>query len=442
MPLSRKRAQYVRSILRQGPTEAGYAFFRARRRRRNRADADTDLLPSDRLVTSERFQVAAAHLDANAQVVAAQRAASATGIGTVRWFVPGFYLVWGGGVHTLLRFADHIARHHGVHNSFTVFDSDEARVVERVRAGIATAFPALAGSPVEPAGAEPAACDAAIATAWESVWPLVRFRRAPAKFVFLQDWEPDFYPAGSASAMLGEVPRLGIPAIANTAALGDAYRAEGGSAVSFQPAVDHDVFSPPISPRPDGPVRLVFYGRPRTPRNAFGLGLETLRRVKQRYGEGVEILCVGEDWDPGQYGVAAVLTNVGMLESLEAVADLYRSCDIGLVFMLTRHPSYQPLEFMACGTATVTNDNPYTSWLLEHEHTALVSPPLPDLVAAQIGRLVEDPMLRTRITSAGSERVAGTRWEDEFERVWRTITGELPFAEPLTDARRSVAPRG
>ena len=96
-------------------------------------------------------------------------------------------------------------------------------------------------------------------------------------------------------------------------------------------------------------MRIFFYGRPWNSRNAFGLGLRSLRLVKERYGERVEIVSAGEGWSPGQYGVADVLENRGLLESLDAVAELYRSCHVGLVFMLTRHPSYQPLEFMASG---------------------------------------------------------------------------------------------
>ena len=35
-----KRFRHILTTLRRGPTEAGYAFFRARRRRRNLADGD------------------------------------------------------------------------------------------------------------------------------------------------------------------------------------------------------------------------------------------------------------------------------------------------------------------------------------------------------------------------------------------------------------------
>jgi len=424
--LDRKRLRYIRAILRRGPTEAGYAYFRARRRRRNAGDDEPRLLPSDRLVLSAGFAVSAEEVEANARTLSEQAEAGEIDIRTIQWYVPGFHLVWGGGVHTLLRFADHVARNHGVENRFCVFDSDDPAVVERVRAAMAEAFPALAGSEVAPRAAQPRACDAAIATAWESAWRLVRFRGAKAKFMFVQDWEPDFYPAGSASAMLTEAARLGIPGIVNTPALADAYRAHGSPAVSFVPAVDTRRFRPAQSTA-SGPVRIVFYGRPGTARNAFGLGLAALRLVKERHGDAVQIVCAGEDFSAGQFGAGDILENLGQLHSLDAVAELYRSCHVGLVFMLTRHPSYQPLEFMASGVATVTNENPYTAWLLHHDQNALLAPPVPALVAAQVDRLISEPDLRARIARAGRATVEPVGWDDQFERVWQTMTGRLPW---------------
>jgi len=431
--LDRKRLRYIRAILRRGPTEAGYAYFRARRRRRNAGDDEPRLLPSDRLVLSAGFAVSAEEVEANARTLSEQAEAGEIDIRTIQWYVPGFHLVWGGGVHTLLRFADHVARRHGVENRFCVFDDHDPKMVQRVRSRIADAFPALAGSSVTGPSVELEPCDAAVATAWESAWRLVRFRDARAKFVFVQDWEPDFYPAGSASAMLTEVARLGIPAIANTEALARVWRSHGSPAVAFRPAVDTERFRPAESCR-EGPVRIFFYGRPNTARNAFGLGLSTLRRVKETHGDSVQIVCAGEAWSPGMYGVGDVLENLGMLESLDEVAELYRSCDIGLVFMLTRHPSYQPLEFMASGVATVSNQNPDTDWLLRHDKTALTAPPVPALIAAQIDRLVVDPELRERLAVAGRKEAAVADWVTEFERVWLTMTGERAF-DPMNTTK-------
>ena len=73
------------------------------------------------------------------------------------------------------------------------------------------------------------------------------------------------------------------------------------------------------------------------------------------------------------FGLKGRVRNLGVLSSLDEVAALYRSCDIGLVFMHTKHPSYQPLEFMASGMATVSNINPATAWLLRDGENCLLA---------------------------------------------------------------------
>ncbi len=415
-----KRSRHIWTTLRRGPTEAGYAFFRARRRRRNLADEEPQLRAADLDLED---------IEANANVLRTYAALDALEIGAVQWFLPWFHLATGGGVHTALRLAAHLADRHGVAQRFCIYDREDSAGARDIAGKATTAFPALAAASFEPAGTPLGDADAAIATTWESAFSLVRFRAARAKFFLVQDWEPDFHPAGAASAMLGEAAHLGIPGIVNTPGLADAYRAAGSPAIAFTPAVDPR-YRPPETPRaPDAPVRIFFYGRPATPRNAFGLGLAALRRVKARFGDRVEIVCAGEDWNPGQYGAADVLSNRGMLEDLDEVAALYRSCDVGLCFMLTRHPSYQPLEFMASGMATVSNRNPHTAWLLRHEDNALLADPLPALVADQVGRLVEDPQLRARLAGAGRTEVTGRSWEDELERVWGAMTKSGPGFE-------------
>jgi glycosyltransferase involved in cell wall biosynthesis len=436
----RRRVRYVWQIARRGPTEVGYAYFRARRRRRNLADAELELTDSDRLVLEGDYDVDAADLAATSDVVSGWERRGRLEVRSIQWFLPWFHLVWGGGVHTVLRFADRFARAHDVANRFCVYNRGDERSARGVAALIAEAFPALGDAPVVAGAAELGESDAAIATAWTSAFPLVRHQRTRAKFFFVQDHEPTFYPAGAAAAVLEQAARFGLPGIVNTAGLADLYRSYGNPSVSFVPAVDTRRYRPAEGPRGVGAVRIFFYGRPSQPRNAFGLGLTALRLVKARFGERVQIVCAGEDWNPGQYGAADVLENLGQLRDLDAVARLYRSCDVGLCFMLTPHPSYLPLELMASEVATVSNDNPHTAWLLRHEENCLLSPPLPASVADQVGRLVEDPDLRARVARAGRDEVTRVRWEDQIERVWEAMTArpEAFTTEPETTPAQRV----
>jgi glycosyltransferase involved in cell wall biosynthesis len=447
---SATRRRYIWAIVKQGPTEIGYAYFRARRRRRNRADDEPLLSESDQLALSGSFDATDEALAANAALIDAYRRAAPFEIRSVQWFLPFFHHVYFGGTHTLLRFADHFARVHGVDNRFHCYDVGPGPV-PALREKVASAFPALARSPFTSAGeVDPRSlpeCDAAIATLWTSAYPVMHMRQARSKFYFVQDNEQQFYAAGAAAALAEETYRFGLPGIVNTPGLAEVYRSYGNPAVSFVPAVDLHRYHPPLEPRdPSAPVRVFFYARPKTPRNAFGIGLAALAQLKERCGDRVEIVCAGEAWNPAQFGVADRIRNLGVLGSLVDVAALYRSCDIGLVFMGTKHPSYQPFEFMASGMATVSNVNPATSWLLRDGENCLLSPPLPTPVAERLARLVDEPDLRARIQAAGLEEVRQYRWEEQIDRVWRAMRRDddtfAPAAVSATALRRSAALRG
>jgi O-antigen biosynthesis protein len=451
--MNAERLRYLWALARLGPTEAGYRYLRRRRRDKNLTEPDA-LSEGDRLATSGLFDVLPGELEANAAIMRGYEELDELDIRTVQWFLPFFTHAGFAGVYTILRFADYFAREHGVENRFCIYDAPGRETHRTIARKIGAAFPALADCEVtqwqrDRAGDAPFAhlrpADAAVATFWTSAYPVLGFNDCRAKFYFVQDFEPAFYPAGSGWALAEETWYFGFPGIVNTPGLAEVYRQYGNAAASFVPAVDTARYHPPERrPSQDGgPVKVFFYGRPNQPRNAFGLGLATLEKVRERFGAEVQIVSAGADWHPGAYGVLGKVENLGVLP-LEAVADLYRSCDIGLAFMLTKHPSYQPLEFMASGMVTVTNANPATEWLLRHDENALVAPPAPSLVADQIARAVEDPGLRARIAETALAEVRAARWPDQFERVWGAMTKRGEPFEPgeVTAARRPTAPRG
>lgn len=419
------RRDHIITIVKRGPTEIGYAYFRARRRRRNIRDDEPELSESDQLALSGAFDLTDAARAANAKLIERYRQSEPFAIRTIQWFLPFFHHVFFGGVYTVLRFADHFAREHGVENRFHCYDVGPD-AVRAMAAKVADAFPALTGavftSPALVALRDLPPSDAAIATLWSSAYPLLHLRSARSKFYFVQDNEPEFYPAGSASALAEETYKFGLPGIVNTPGLAEVYRGYGNPAVSFVPAVDLERYHPsPVARDPAAPVRVFFYGRPKTSRNAFGLGLAALAEVERKCRGRVEIMCAGENWNPAAFGLEGRIRNLGVLASLDEVAQLYRSCDVGLVFMLTKHPSYQPLEFMASGMATVSNANPATNWLLRDGENCLLTSPLPTPTAERIARLVEDPELRARIAASGLEEVRRYGWEGQIERVWEAM---------------------
>ncbi|NOZ87309.1 MAG: glycosyltransferase family 4 protein [Deltaproteobacteria bacterium] len=103
------------------------------------------------------------------------------------------------------------------------------------------------------------------------------------------------------------------------------------------------------------------------------------------------------------------------------MAQLYRTCDIGLVFMFSRHPSYQPLEYMASGCVTVTNVNEANSWLFRDGRNCILAPPTVSGCVDAMRRLIDDNQLRQRIVRGGLSTVARLNWRNVEQKVCRFI---------------------
>ncbi|MCE9672708.1 glycosyltransferase [Myxococcus stipitatus] len=332
------------------------------------------------------------------------------------WFIPAFGHVYAG-IHTLFRFADLMQRRHGVRSDFVVYDKPGASPGD-FEARAAPVFPGAVGAFRVLSGASALdalpPCDLAIATYWTSAYQVLRHPRAAVRAYFVQDYEPMFFAAGTQSALAEQTYLLGFQGIFNTPGLRDTVRAlHGMDGFAFEPAVDGALFHD-RRPARTGPVRVFFYGRPGNERNGFELGLAALTRLKRELGPAVDIVTAGAEWNPESYGVRGLVTNLGVLPA-ERTAALYRECDVGLCFMFTKHPSYLPLEMMACGVTVVTNDNPANHWLLEDGDNCLLTAPTPGSVLARLRTAVMDAELRARLGARAAERVRRTSWEQQVD---------------------------
>ncbi|WP_240486882.1 glycosyltransferase [Hyalangium minutum] len=340
-------------------------------------------------------------------------------IDRICWFIPSFHHPYGG-IHTILRFADMLKRRHGAESDLVIYTNPQVTAAE-MQARASVLYP-------EPPGRfrvlrsmdevkDLPECDVAIATFWTSAYSVLEHPRAMLKAYFIQDYEPQFFTAGTYSALAEQTYRMGLYGIFNTQGLYDyvtkQYPMQG---CWFEPTVDRSIFHDRRPERRGGPVRVFFYGRPSTDRNAFELGIATLRQLKQELGPAVEIVTAGEKWDPEQYGLQGVINSLGVLP-YERTADLYRECDVGLCFMFTKHPSYLPFELMACGVTVVTNDNPANHWLLEHGKNCLLAEPTYSCVLEQLRAAVTNTALRASIRTEAAERILRTTWEEQVDRV-------------------------
>ncbi|TMC57784.1 MAG: hypothetical protein E6J26_05865, partial [Chloroflexi bacterium] len=121
-------------------------------------------------------------LDFTAEHVAAsnaiQQASAATlDIGSMTWFIPDFYNADYGGIHTLLRFANHFSEQHGVCHQFVVVGTMQE---DRIRSLIVEAFPNIVISRCLRLGSfdalqAVAPTDIAVASLWSTAYFLLRF---------------------------------------------------------------------------------------------------------------------------------------------------------------------------------------------------------------------------------------------------------------------------
>jgi O-antigen biosynthesis protein len=343
---------------------------------------------------------------------------------SVNWFIPGIDSPFYGGINTALRIADKLARDHGVQNRFVVSTEPNEGFI---RSGLAAAFPALADADItffrqgNTASLEQVPyADVSVATLWTTAYPLTHFPHTKRKFYLIQDYEPIFYPAGTNYALAEETYRLGLYGLCNTDNLLTVYRDEyGGRGMSFMPAVDQSVFHARWrhDRTPDSPATIFVYGRPGHWRNCWELAAPALEEVKRRLGNSVRIVTAGS-WAVGGGGEAD-MRRLGLLD-YRATGELYRHCDVGLALTVSRHPSYLPLELMACGVPVVAFDNPWGHWILRDGENCLLSKRTVDSLADRLERLAVDRELRLKLAKQGLADIAAGHadWDAALSGVY------------------------
>jgi glycosyltransferase involved in cell wall biosynthesis len=350
-------------------------------------------------------------------------------IHSVTWFLPDFTNAFYGGVHTILRFADAFHREYGIRCDICILGNSPTTLA---RSRIAAAFPNLAGADVivlddHRRVNELPESDAAVCTLWTTAYAVLEFNKTRRKFYFIQDDESLFYPAGSISALVEATYGFGFHGICNTVSLLERYQARNGRGEFFNPCIDPNIFhDKKRKPHQDSPPHAIFcYARPDHPRNSFELLASSLRDVKQRLGDRVSLLTAGAAWDLKEHALEGVVENLGLL-NYQTTGALYRTCDLGLVMMMTRHPSYLPMELMACGSVVITNRNPDTAWFLKDGENCLLADPSPTSLTERIMEGLEDAGMRRRISTRAKEVIAESysNWKEPIEKIHRYMVSQ------------------
>jgi hypothetical protein len=252
--------------------------------------------------------------------------------------------------------------------------------------------------------------DVFVATYWTTAeltqriraWQATAFGGPGSPMVYLiQDYEPGFYP-WSAQFLLARgtyADPSATLAIFNSKLLQDYLHGQGLSfrrEFVFEPRLAEPLRRYLPAQRVARPRRILVYGRPKTPRNAFPLIVDGLRAWAATDPGAPEwsVVSIGQSHPDIDLGAGLVLSSRGKL-SMDEYGALLSESAIGVSLMVSPHPSYPPLEMAHLGMLVLTNrfgGKDLASWhsnisSLEVDSAAGLAAGLADLCS----RIVADP---------------------------------------------------
>ena len=283
--------------------------------------------------------------------------------------------------------------------------------------------------------------DRFIATHWRTAYFLSSLQKAqiqhanfePALSGYLiQDFEPAFYPWGSCYVLADSTYRNKRPTIAvfNTNILREYFEQNGYRFVSsfaFEPKLNPSLATFLKNVEMGRKQRLLLvYGRPVSPRNAFGLVLEALTIWARTFPRSSEWQVVSIGFPHKNIELAP---NVTMRSKGKATLEEYAShmvqAAVGLSLMISPHPSYPPLEMAEFSVRVVTNNFGNKDLSARSPYITSVSEITPDSIAEALAHQCDQFEQASPIPgSAGAKAFLGG--QDEF-----------PFAAELAERLKS-----
>jgi glycosyltransferase involved in cell wall biosynthesis len=327
------------------------------------------------------------------------------------WVVPPFG-VGSGGQMTIFRVMRELERR-GHRCSLWLHDPEgmEAHTSAGLRRRIAAEFFPFAGQ-IEVGFDRWTGCDVAVATGWQTAYPVLGLPGCRARAYFVQDHEPDFYAASTKQVLAERTYGLGMPCLAASpwlaALLEHRY---GASATAFELGVDPGEYHPePGIPRRGDTV--VFYARDFTPRRALELGLLALERaVAER--PGLRVVLFGTH---NRVRAPFAFEQLGV-EPAERLRRLYSEATVGLSLSLTNY-SLIPNEMLACGLPVVELAGRASEGVYGMDGSVVtLAEADPHALAQALGGLLGDPARRERLSQAGLHFVRDRTWERSTDAI-------------------------
>ena len=247
--------------------------------------------------------------------------------------------------------------------------------------------------------------DAVVATANTSVEWLVPLAKdaGPVLGYYVQDFEPYFYPSGSAGYQQALSSYTLIPRLVRFAKTEWNAREVGAHCgvpcAVVGASLDTSFFGPRQPRMPVPPLRIASMIRPSSTRRQPELTLRVLEEVWRRHGRGVEITLFGETREVDGRPIRANFPHrhVGMLHA-EGLARLFNEIHVFADFSSYQAMGLTALEAMACGAAAIVpKAGGASAFAVDGKNALLVDTVSPEPGVAALSRLVEEPSLAARL---------------------------------------------
>jgi hypothetical protein len=262
------------------------------------------------------------------------------------------------------------------------------------------------------------ALDAHVATAWQTAHVLARHDDVPGRrFYLTQDFEPYFYPRGSAYELAKDTYRFGFQPITVGHMVADELRARFGLESEV---AEFGCDTRTYRVTADGPRRdVVFYAKPGIARRGYELGVLALERFHE----------MRPDVTVHTFGISArrlpFPAQVHAHMPPNRLNELYQQCAAGLALSFT-NISLIAYELLAAGVVPVVNDWPGSRADLDNPHVEWARPTPEGLATALAEASDRAAALGPRPIGAS---VSGVSWEPArrtvVETIERACAGEL-----------------
>ena len=281
--------------------------------------------------------------------------------------------------------------------------------------------------------------DIIVATDCWTVWPVLAPTNFKRRFYFVQDFEPSFHPMGANYLAAERTYFEDLDCICASPWLSNLMQEKYGRwAKPFWLSADTDTYWPAETKKINKRTKIAVYARHYTARRAVELAFTALEKLAKN-GVDFEVEFFGA---PLPFETAPFRYTDHGVASPEMLADIFRKCDIGVVFSATNY-SLVPQEMMACGLPLLELKGDNTEAIFP-DGVAMLTDPDPRAIADALSRLIDDVDLRKTIAKNGYEWVQQFSWSASAKIIEEAFLERLnEFGSPKLEetATSNIPPK-